>query len=244
MWRFPIGTGPAGTRSVRAAYHPPVRCDRSGLAMLTIHHLGFSQSERIIWLLEELDLSYRIIRYDRDAATGLAPASYKALSDFGTAPILDDGVLRLSESGAIIEYIVATHGSGHLVLKSRDPGYANYLFWWHFANGSMMPAAMMDLVARRLSGEKDAVVQALQERVGRAYEAVERRLGDASFFAGNVFTAADIMMLFPLTTMRRFRQQDLSGNPNISAYLKRIGERPAYQRAMHLAEPETAPLLS
>lgn len=118
--------------------------------MLTIHHLGMSQSERIVWLLEELELPYELLRYQREPATKLAPAEYKALHSFGTAPVLDDGDLRLAESGAIIEHVIHTHGQGRLAVAPGTSGYADYLFWWHFANASMMPAAMIDGLVRRL----------------------------------------------------------------------------------------------
>ena len=74
-----------------------------------------------------------------------------------------------------------------------------------------------------------------RERCERTWKMVEERLGAAPYFAGAEFTAADIIMLFPLTTMRAFVPRDISGNPNVLAYLQRIGERPAYRRAMRRA---------
>jgi glutathione S-transferase len=211
--------------------------------MLTLHHLGISQSERIAWLLEELDLRYELVRYDRDPVTRLAPSTYKELHPFGTAPVLDDGALRLSESGAIIEYVLHIHGDGRLVVLPGAPNYAQYLFWWHFANASMMPAAMTVGLVKRLQGPIDPVTHALSARLDIAYAMVEGRLSEVPYFAGAHLTAADIVMLFPLTTMRRFSARDLSVYPNIRAYLHRIGDRPAYQRAMARAEPGAAPLL-
>src|SRR4029078_164574 len=107
--------------------------------MLTVHHLGISQSERIVWLCEELSIPYQLVNYERDPVTRLAPAQYKALHPFGTAPVIVDGSVVLSESGAIIEYIIARHGKGRLAVRPDAPNYADYLFWFHFANGSMMP---------------------------------------------------------------------------------------------------------
>ena len=104
--------------------------------MLTVHHLGVSQSERIVWLCEELGLEYELKLYARDAQTRLAPAEYKALHPIGTAPVITDGDLVLSESGAIMEYIIARYGKGRLALKPSDPGYAQYLYWFHYANAS------------------------------------------------------------------------------------------------------------
>jgi glutathione S-transferase len=172
--------------------------------MLTVHHLGISQSERIVWLCEELSIPYQLVNYERDPLTRLAPANYKALHPFETAPVIVDGSVVLSESGAIIEYIIARYGQGRLSVRPEAPNYADYLFWFHFANGSMMPVQ----------------------------------------FAGADFTAADIIMLFPLTTMRVFAPRDISGNPNVLAYLQRIGARPAYRRAMQKGDPTLKPLLT
>ncbi|MGI4861548.1 MAG: glutathione S-transferase, partial [Janthinobacterium lividum] len=108
--------------------------------MLTIHHLGISQSERIIWLCEELELPYELKRYARDPVTILAPPELKALHPLGTAPIITDGPLVLAESGAIIEYILAKHGDGRLAPAPGAPEFADYLYWFHFANGTLQPA--------------------------------------------------------------------------------------------------------
>src|ERR1044072_630618 len=113
-------------------------------AMLTVHHLGISQSERIVWLCEEPGIPYEMIRYERDPQTRLAPANYKALHPFGTAPVITDGDLVLGESGAIIDYIVAKYGAGRLSVAPTEPNFPEYLYWYHFANGSLMPAAMLD----------------------------------------------------------------------------------------------------
>ncbi len=184
------------------------------------------------------------MRYDRDPATRLAPEEYKKLHPFGTAPVLDDGALRLAESGAIIEYVIQTYGGGRLAVAPGAANYAEYLFWWHFANASMMPAAMTDVLVTLLGGGGNPITQSLRARLDRAYHMVEARLGEATYFAGEELTAADIIMLFPMTTMRHFARRDISGYSNIRAYLQRIGERSAYRRAMAKADPGMAPLLS
>jgi glutathione S-transferase len=213
--------------------------------MLTVHHLGISQSERIVWLCEELDIPYKLVRYERDPVSRLAPADYKALHPFGTAPVITDGDLVLGESGAIIDYIIAKHGGGRLAVTADSPEFAHYLYWFHFANGSMMPSAMVDLIITMLGGTQQGdLVRALRARGDRAFDMVEKRLGVVDYFAGNTFTAADIIMLFPLTTMRVFAPRDLSPYPNIRAYLKRIGARPAYQRAAKKGDPDLTPLLA
>jgi glutathione S-transferase len=208
--------------------------------MLTIHHLGISQSERIVWLCEELEIPYELVRYERDPVTRLAPEAYKALHPFGTAPVIVDGDLTLGESGAIIEYIIAKYGAGRLAVTAESPNFAEYLFWFHFANGSMMPSLMTDMIAAMLAGAGvDAgVLDMFRLRCGRAYDLIEKRLGEADYFAGGAFTAADIIMFFPLTTMRAFVARDLSAFPNLRAYLLRVGSRPAYLRAMAKGDPD------
>lgn len=205
--------------------------------MLVVHHLGISQSDRIVWLCEELGITYELKRYTRDAKTRLAPPEYRALTPFGTAPVISDGDLVLGESGAIIEYLVETYGAGRLMLRLGDPGYSDFLFWFHFGNGSLMPAAMFDSLARRLAGS-EGISSAMRARFDRAYDMIEQRLGAAPYLAGEAFTAADMINLFPLTTMRHFAPRDISPYPNILAYLQRIAARPAFQRAMKKADPD------
>ena len=212
--------------------------------MLTVHHLGVSQSDRIVWLCEELGIPYDLTIYDRDPVTRLAPAEYKALHPSETAPVVTDGDLTLAESGAIVEYILAKYGEGRLAIAPGQPGYSDYVYWLHYANGSFMPAGMIELVLGVLGMADQEAVQPLRARADRGYALAEKRLGEATWFAGDQFTAADIMMLFPLTTMRVFAPRDLGPYPNIRAYLARIGERPAYQRAAKKGDPDLTPLLS
>jgi glutathione S-transferase len=212
--------------------------------MLTVHHLGVSQSERVVWLCEELELPYRLIRYDRDPVTRLAPPQYKALHPFDTAPVINDGDLVMAESGAIVEYLLARHGGGRLVIPADQPGFADYVFWFHFANASMMPAMMVDIVASMTGATDTAVLKSLRARADRGFQLVETTLGLRAYLAGDSFTAADLMMMFPLTTMRHFVQRDLGPYPNIRAYLQRVGARPAYRRAMVKGDPDLTPLLT
>src|SRR5258708_343255 len=124
-------------------------------AMLTVHHLGRSQSERIVWLCEELGLDYELKRYERDPASRLAPPEYKALHPIGTAPVITDGDLVLGESGAIIEYIIAKYGAGRLARQAGHPEFVNYLYWFHYANASFQALLHRTLVARRLEPPPD-----------------------------------------------------------------------------------------
>jgi glutathione S-transferase len=213
--------------------------------MLTVHHLGRSQSERIVWLCEELGLDYALKRYERRADNRLAPPEYKALHPIGAAPVITDGDLVLAESAAIVEYLIQTAGNGQLALRTGDPSFTDYLYWFHFANGSLQPVLGRIMAMERVdpSGTHPAL-QAAKDRFGLVFASLEKRLGEVPYLAGDAFTAADIMTVFSLTTMRLFRPFDLKPYPNILAYLQRIGARPAYRRAMQKADPDMTPMLT
>jgi glutathione S-transferase len=210
--------------------------------MLTVHNLCISQSERIVWLCEELALPYQLVRYERDKVTRLAPPEYKALHPFGTAPVIVDGAVVLAESAAIMEYIIARHGNGRLAVRPDAPNYAEYLFWFHFANGSMMPVQFAGAI--KPTADETPRTRISRERCERTWQMVESRLGEVPYFAGQELTAADIIMTFPLTTMRVFAPRDISGYPHVLAYLQRIGARPAYRQAMQKGDPQLTPLLT
>jgi glutathione S-transferase len=163
----------------------------------------------------------------------------------GIAPVITDGDLVLAESGAILEYLNVKYGGGRLGVGPDRPNFADYLFWFHFANGTLMPSEMSSVILRLLGlkGENPMIAM-LNERSSRGFAMVEKRLGEVPYFAGSELTAADIMMLFPLSTMRAFAPRDLAPLPHIRAYLQRIGERPAYRRAMAKGDPGLTPLLT
>ncbi|MDH2345237.1 glutathione S-transferase family protein [Bradyrhizobium sp. SSUT18] len=213
--------------------------------MLTVHHLGKSQSERIVWLCEELGIPYELKRYTRDPVTMLAPAEYKALHPIGAAPVIADGDLVLAESGAIVDYIMAKYGEGRLVLRPDDPDFAQFLYWFHFANGTLQAGMGRLMILNRLKlAEDNPMLVATSGRIDRAFDLVDARLRDAEYLAGDTFTTADIMMGFSLTTMRYFQSYDLSRCPNVVNYLGRIGARAAYRRAMEKGDPGMALLLN
>ncbi|MXO74460.1 glutathione S-transferase [Altererythrobacter aerius] len=209
--------------------------------MLTVHHLRISQSERVVWLCEELGLDYDLRLYTRRSDNNLAPDEYKALHPMGIAPVITDGDLVLGESGAICEYIDRTYGKARHSPGPDDADFAGHLLWFHFSNATFMATGMMGLVARRLGA--DPLPDFVADRTAKAWQLAEARLAEAPFFGGRSLTTADIMMGFNLTTARMFGGADLSQFPHIAAYLKRIGERPAYRRAMEKCEPGVTPKL-
>ena len=213
--------------------------------MLTVHHLGKSQSERIVWLCEELEIPYELKRYARDVTTMLAPPDYKALHPIGAAPVITDGDLVLAESGAIVDYIMAKYGNGRLALRPDDADFAQFLYWFHFANGTLQAGMGRLMILNRLKLAADnPMLVATRGRVDRAFDLVDARVRDAEYLAGKTFTTADIMIAFSLTTMRYFQPYDLQRCPNVVKYLGRIGARPAYRRAMEKGDPGMALLVS
>ena len=209
-----------------------------GSALITVYHLSTSRSERIVWLMEELGLEYKLEVFQREA-NGAAPPPMKALHPLGKAPVIRDGEVVLAESGAIVDYIVHRHAGGRLAVPPEAPEFAGYLYWLHFAEGSLMSLMLIALVLSRVPEAKDSPVKArITNRMTQMLAFVDGELTGRSYFVGDAFTAADVMMLFPFTTMRRYLDYDLAPYANVQAYLARIEARPAYRKAMALAGPD------
>ncbi|KAL4933248.1 glutathione S-transferase family protein [Aspergillus undulatus] len=204
--------------------------------VLTIHHLRISQSERVIWLCEELSIPYELKSYTRSPL--LAPPELKAVHPQGSAPAIQDGDLTLAESGACLEYIAHKYGGGKLFLPPTHKDYAHFLYWFHWSNGTLMPTVMRGMFGKfaRLAPDSE-VMKMSNERTGRCLSMLDERLKDNTWLAGEEFTAADVMMVFPLTTGRYFVQFSLAEYPNLVKYLGRVGEREAYRRAMEKGDP-------
>jgi glutathione S-transferase len=210
---------------------------------LTIHHLHVSQSERIVWLCEELDVPYSLKDYTR--APLLSPPELAALTSQKSAPVLTTanpttGVqFNMSESAAIAEYINTVHGGGKLALKPDHENYPDYLFWFHFANGTLQPAFMRKLSLQLLGAPMDTpIAQSLAGGAQKALANINARLETTgAYLAGEDLTLADIMSVWTLGTQRQWGPMDLSDYPAILACLQRIGEKTRYGRGMEKAEP-------
>jgi glutathione S-transferase len=206
--------------------------------MITVCHLTSSRSERIVWLLEELGVDYQLEVFRREQ-TGAAPEAMKAIHALGRAPVIRDGAAVLAESGAIVEYIVHRYGGGRLVVAPERAAYPRYLYWLHFAEGSLMSLLLIALVLSRVpDASGSAPGKRVTARMAQMLGFVDAELAATPYFAGADFTAADVMMTFPFTTMRRFLDYDIAPYANIAAYVKRIEARPAYRKAMALAGPD------
>ncbi|WNH51730.1 glutathione S-transferase [Stenotrophomonas oahuensis] len=216
--------------------------------MIKVHHLDHSRSQRVLWMLEELNLPYQVVRYQRDPKTWLAPQALRDLHPLGKSPVVEDDTLVLAESGAILEYLVDRYDSARQFspepVPLQSPERLRYRYWMHYAEGSAMPPMVMSLVFARLRKApmpffarpiaRQIADKALKGFVGPQIKLhlqwMERELGNTPWFAGERFTAADIQMSFPLQAAAA-RGGDLSAYPRLQAFLERIAQRPAYQRA-------------
>ena len=205
--------------------------------MLTIYHLGVSQSDRIVWLMEELGLPYRLEWYDR-GEDGLAPKEYLALHPAATAPVIRDGDRVLAESAVIVEYISHRYGNGKLSLTPDRPEYPEYLYWMHFNNNIQgLFFTRLALDARDDGPEARRVRGFVERRESGYYRTLDQRLGESPYLAGPAFSCADIMVTFNLTTLPLFGGRRVDDLPNVVAYVERIARRPAYVKAMAIAGP-------
>jgi glutathione S-transferase len=151
--------------------------------LFTIHHLGLSQSERVIWLCEELGIPYDLKLYARSPMR--APAEYKALHPMGMAPVITEDDLTLGESGAIIEYIIAKYGDGRLALKPDHKNFADYLYWFHFTNATLLPSVMSAMIAQVAGAPADGpLALAMNERLNLSYQSMEQWLSTHEYLAG------------------------------------------------------------
>ncbi len=197
--------------------------------MLTVHHLKQSRSPRVIWLLEELGIGYEIVTYERDPQTNLAPASLRDIHPLGKAPIVDDDGRILVESAAILECLLDKYAPEKLRPARHSDAYPVYLQWLHFAEGSAMLPVLLNLFLNGLDvGEAPVVGYAKKESM-LDFAYIESTLKQSEYFSGEAFTAADIMMGWVLVFA--MKQGMLAEHLATQAYLGRITQRPAFQKA-------------
>lgn len=218
--------------------------------MLTVHHLNNSRSQRVLWLLEELGVPYEIKRYQRDRKTMLAPPELRAIHPLGKSPVVVDEGLTLAESGAIIDYLVNRYGAGRLAPAAGTPERLRYTYWLHYAEGSAMPPLLLKLVASRIaSAPMPFFARPIARKIAGTLQAgfvdpqlklhlsyINDALAGTGWFVGDTFSAADIQMSFPLEAASA-RSGLMAPCPHITAFVERIRQRPAYQRALQRGGP-------
>ena len=218
--------------------------------MITVHHLNNSRSQRVLWLLEELELPYEIKRYQRDAKTMLAPPELRKIHPLGKSPVITDGDLVVAESGAIIEYITGKYGQGRLLPAADTPEHLRYTYWLHYAEGSAMLPLLLTLIFNQIGKAPmpffvKPVAKGIVDKVKKTFinpqlklhlDYIESELGKSEWFAGNELSAADIQMSFPVEAAAA-RGGSAGAYPRMAAFLKKIQTRPAYQRALEKGGP-------
>jgi glutathione S-transferase len=214
--------------------------------MITVHHLENSRSQRVLWLLEELGLPYRVRRYARDPRTLRAPPELVAVHPLGKSPVITEDGTVVAETGAIVTYLTGKAG-GALVPVPGTEAHARYVYWLHYAEGSAMPPLLLKLIFSRLAPSSPWLLRPLVGRIaGRVLNSFvdpdlrrhaaywETELTGRPYFCGTDFPAADIMMSFPLEA---FVARGTGAGPQVEAWLARIHARPAYQRALQAGGP-------
>jgi glutathione S-transferase len=213
--------------------------------MIIVHHLNNSRSQRVLWMLEELGLTYEIRPYRRDAKTMLAPPELRKVHPLGKSPVVSDGAEVLAESGAILEYFADKYGAGRLAPAPGSPERVRYSYWMHFAEGTAQPALLLKLlfdriksapmpffarpIARKIADQ--ALATYVLPNVERPLDFMEAELGRSEWFGGPQFSAADVQMSFPVEVSRMRGGLD-ERRPKLMAFLEKIHARPAYQRAL------------
>jgi glutathione S-transferase len=203
--------------------------------MIVVHHLENSRSQRILWLLEELKLPYEVRRYERDRKTMLAPPELRRVHPLGKSPVIEDEGRVVAETGAIVEYLV-DKADGRLGPPARRDDRLRYRHFLHYAEGSMMPPLLAMLVVRRLGLLGRPARAPVQKMLDQHLDWLESELAGRPWFAGEAFTAADVMMSFPLEASRHRAGLDES-RPNLVDWLERIHARPAYGAALRKGGP-------
>src|SRR6202161_2918356 len=221
-----------------------------GIAMLTVHHLNNSRSQRVLWLLEELGVPYEIVRYQRQPDMR-APAELRAIHPLGKSPVITDDGKTIAESGAITEYITEVYGDGHLIPPPRTPERLRYTYWLHYVEGSAMPPLLLKLLFTLMPKRAPALLRPLVRKVSNqalttlvnpqlkqhmAYW--ESELGRGQWVAGDGVNAAGIHGSSSLAGAAAHGGLD-QGHPRAMAFLERIHARPAYARALEQGGPYT-----
>ncbi|WP_043339099.1 glutathione S-transferase family protein [Belnapia moabensis] len=199
--------------------------------MIQVHHLNNSRSQRILWLLEELGLPYEVIRYERDPQTMLAPPELRAIHPLGKSPVLVEDGGTLAETGAIVEYVLERHGAGRLAPPPGTPAHRRLRYWLHFAEGSAMTPLLLKLYLTRVGEAAAPVLNRIEANIAALLDYLEAEVAKEGYFAGPDFTAADVMMSFPLEVATARGGLDAS-RPALLGLLHRLQARPAYRRAL------------
>ena len=203
--------------------------------MLKLHHLNNSRSQRILWLLEELNAPYEIVHYTRMSPMPLAPPELKAVHPLGKSPVITDGDVTIAESGAIVEYILERYGNGRMRPQPGSPEHLKYIEWMHYAEGSAMLPLLMHMYLGFLGEGAAPLKPRVDSEIANHLSYLESAIAGRQFFVGDDLTGADIQLTFVLEAADASGQ--LKPYPGLAAYLARMQARPAYKRAIEKGGP-------
>ena len=203
--------------------------------MLKLHFAPNSRAGRIVWLLEELGMAYEINKM-AFSPKDLKSDEHRARHPLGRVPVLEDGDITLFESGAIVDYIFERHQNGGLKPAADSPLFPNYLQWFHYCEGMVMPPVNTIVVQTVLlppdRRDETALGQA-QRLLTKALEPVEGALAGKEYLIGD-FSGADIMLGHACFMSNRLGCVS-EAMPNLQGYVKRIADRPAFKYAIELS---------
>jgi glutathione S-transferase len=202
---------------------------------IRVHHLNDSRSQRILWLLEELELPYEIVHHRRDPETRLAPPSLLAVHPLGKAPVVEMDGATLIESGAIIETVLRRHGGGRLQPDAASADFDCYQMWLHYAEGSAMLPVMLRLYVSRLGEAGAPLFPRIESETANHFGYIEQALGERDWLVGEALTGADIQMSFLGEIAKA--QGLLPRYPALGRWVGRFQARPAYARALERGGP-------
>jgi glutathione S-transferase len=202
---------------------------------LIVHHLNNSRSQRILWLLEELKVSYDIKHYQRDAVTNLAPPELNVLHPLGKSPMIEDNGRLIYESGAIVEYICEHHGGEALVPARGTDDHIRHLELMHFAEGSAMTPILLALYTGRLGDAAAPLTPRINQQLESHFNFMEGQIGAFGHFIGDQLSAADVMLSFPAEVA--IAQGRGAALPKLARFVASIQARPAYRKALEKGGP-------
>ena len=203
--------------------------------MIVVHHLNESRSQRILWLLEELQAPYEIVFYKRDARTNMAPLALREIHPLGKSPVIAEGDRIVAESGAIIDYIIRRHGDGRLQPDPTTELYDQYMQWLHYAEGSATLPLVMKSLTLRVGKVLAPLGRQADGELALHLGFINDHLVGRDFLLGQELTGADIQMSFVGELAGAVI--DRSAYPNIEAWCHRFQARPAYQAALARGGP-------
>lgn len=200
--------------------------------MIKLHHLNKSRSKRIIWLLEELDVDYDIIAYQRNSETFLAPDELKDIHPLGKSPVIEDNGQVITESGAITDYLITKYGNGKFAPNRDDKEYVDYQQWLHFAESSAMVPFLLKLFITKDGCKTNFIADYADHEIGKILSYINHKLKGKQYLVSEQLTGADFMLSFVIEKVESAGM--LAHFPEIARYLTQLKTHEKYHTANEL----------